>query len=375
MLGIYVHIPFCIKKCNYCDFNSRVASNYEDYVRALVAEINAFPLCLDVDTIYFGGGTPTLVPLGGILEAIFKNFNVKKDAEISVETNPKVFEDFRSLRNMGANRLSMGLQSVHDDELRFLGRAYNFEEFKSTYSKARREFENINLDIMFSLPDQTMEKWMETVETVRGFAPEHISCYALKVEEGTPFANMQLNLPDDEVDRQMYWYACSSLSSSKLLDNEARKWALTLCGNAELSNCEQLFAGNQGGYERYEISNFAKKGYECRHNLKYWRREEYIGFGSGAHSFFNGERWCNSRSLEKWNAEECEKLAKIDALREYVFLGLRLSEGINMRKLNGYFDREINESIQEGLLSKEGDILTLTNKGIDLSNQVFIKFF
>ena len=330
MLGVYIHVPFCIKKCNYCDFHSYVANNYEEYVKALILEIDAFEKC-DVDTIFVGGGTPTLVPLDGILNALSRKFNIVKGAEISVETNPKIFGDFKSLRAMGFNRLSMGLQSVHDDELRVLGRAYNFEEFKTAYISARREFENINLDIMYSLPDQTMDKWVETVETVRGLAPEHISCYALKIEEGTPFASMQLNLPDDELDRQMYWYM-----------------------------------ENLSEYRRYEISNFAKPGFECRHNLKYWRREEYIGFGEGAHSFLNQKRWCG---------DEIEEISEIDAVREGIFLGLRLSEGIDERKLKGRFAKELEESIREGLLQRNGDILTLTNRGIDLSNQVFMRLF
>lgn len=357
-LGIYVHIPFCQRKCLYCDFNSHDSKNElkTQYTKALIDEIRAF--CSDeyyADSIFFGGGTPTALPIENlekIFTALADTFNVTADAEITCETNPGVLKDHGALRKMGFNRLSMGMQSADDSELKTLGRIHTFSEFLKSYENARRYFDNINIDTMFSLPGQTLESWINTLQKVKTISPEHVSCYSLIVEPGTPFASMNLDLPDEETDRQMYHTAKDILND----------------------------------YTRYEISNFAKRGLECRHNLKYWTRMPYIGFGCGAHSQIEHKRFSNVYKIEDYIqnpfAKETETLSPNDEISEYMFLGLRLKEGVNKQKFKTLFNRDIdtlykdviNKHIKAGTLISDSTHIALTDRGIDVSNSVMADF-
>ncbi len=357
-LGIYVHIPFCQRKCLYCDFNSHDDKNElkTRYTEALIREIGAF--CADeyyADSIFFGGGTPTALPLEN-LESIFtalsNKFSITKNAEISCETNPGVLKDHGRLKNIGFNRLSMGLQSASDDELKTLGRIHTFSEFLKSYENAARYFNNMNIDTMFSLPGQTLESWSETLQKVKSLNPKHISCYSLIIEQGTPFAKMNLDLPDEETDRQMYHTAKEILSE----------------------------------YTRYEISNFAKPGFECRHNLKYWTRMPYIGFGCGAHSQIEHKRFSNVYKIEYYAqnpfSKETETLSPNDEISEYMFLGLRLKEGVNKQKFKTLFGQNIDtlykdviqKHVYAGTLISDNKHIALTDRGIDVSNSVMSDF-
>lgn len=336
-LGIYVHIPFCISKCNYCDFNSYAGLDalHSNYFDALLDEIinkSGSDEYL-AETIYIGGGTPTSVKteyIISVLQALGQRFTVSDNAEITIECNPKTagYDDFCRLRAAGVNRLSIGLQSACDAQLKKLGRAHNFSDFGVCFNQARKAgFENISLDLMFGLPDQTLDDWQQTLQKAAEFHPEHISCYGLQVEEGTPFANMSLNLPDEEQTRQMY------------------------------DLCVKLLAAN--GYDRYEISNFARGGFESRHNLKYWRLDEYAGFGAGAHSFLDGKRFANARGIDDYinGAEfECLPESKEDLMSEFVFLGLRTASGISLDEFERRFDISIDkvygEAIEKNLARK-----------------------
>jgi len=350
-LGIYVHIPFCTKKCNYCDFNSFANSIHMEslYVDALLSEMRLFcdkrEYC--IDTIFFGGGTPTLMSVDNlhrILGVIYENFNVDSQAEISIETNPGLNVDYEYLRSVGFNRLSIGLQSIHDDELKILGRIHNFEDFCDTYKKVRDHFNNINVDLIYGIPEQTLKRWKETVDKIAEFSPEHISAYSLKIEEGTPFFDMKLNLPDEDSEREMYYYMAKKTP-----------------------------------YKRYEISNFSiDNEHQCRHNLKYWKCEEYLGFGAGAHSYFENRRYNNKALISEYMSEigkpeNIEIITQQIASFECIMLGLRLDEGLEKKFFHG-FEKEVEECIGEGLLILRKGSLKLTEKGNDLSNQVFMKF-
>lgn len=357
-LGVYVHIPFCQRKCLYCDFNSydNKTELKENYTKALIGEISAF--CADdyfVDSIFFGGGTPTTLPLD-MLDAIFKaitdRFTIAPDAEISCETNPGVLTDHAPLKAIGFNRLSMGLQSANDDELKKLGRIHTYSEFLKSYDNARGAFDNINIDTMFALPDQTIESWTNTLEKVKSLAPEHISCYSLIVEDGTPFARMPLKLPDEETDRQMYYITRDILSD----------------------------------YTRYEISNYAKEGFECKHNIKYWTRMPYIGFGCGAHSQLNHERFSNQYNIADYIKSPLEKeatpLSQKDEISEFIFLGLRMTKGVDKLRFKNLFGKSIDEIFPDetkrhtkaGTLISDDTSIRLTDRGIDISNAVMADF-
>ena len=357
-LGVYVHIPFCQRKCLYCDFNSydNKTELKENYTKALIGEISAF--CADdyfVDSIFFGGGTPTTLPLDmleNIFEAITDKFTISKDAEISCETNPGVLIDHTPLKKIGFNRLSMGLQSANDDELKKLGRIHTYSEFLKSYENARMAFDNINIDTMFALPDQTIESWTNTLERVKSLAPEHISCYSLIVEDGTPFAKMPLKLPDEETDRQMYY------TTREIL----------------------------GDYNRYEISNYAKEGFECKHNIKYWTRMPYIGFGCGAHSQMNHERFSNEYNIADYIknpfGKEVTPLSQKDEISEFVFLGLRMTKGVDKLRFKELFGKSIDEIFPDainrhttaGTLISDDKSIYLTDRGIDVSNSVMADF-
>ncbi len=325
-VGIYIHVPFCRSKCYYCDFCSRTRADDDIkslYVKRLCAEIADVAKTVDgarpiADTVYFGGGTPTLLSpsqLEEILYAVELNFGIENGAEITAETNPKTGDGkmLKNMRSIGINRLSIGMQSVHDNELRALGRIHSFADFQNVFSDARDAgFDNISADLMYGIPEQTKESFFESLRTVQSLSPEHISSYSLTVEEGTPFWRRRegLVLPDEDKVSDMYLMMSETL--------------------------------REGGYEKYEISNFAHKSKESRHNLKYWRREDYLGFGPAAHSFFDGVRSAHSRDIEGYLRgeniiESSEKIIGDEAMDEYVMLGMRLSEGIDIKKFNSIF--------------------------------------
>lgn len=369
-LSIYVHIPFCVKKCAYCDFLSAPATRevQEQYLYKLIEEMNKkSPQYKDyvVRTIFFGGGTPTAVDaklLCDVLQNIRNAFCVDKDAEISLECNPGTAtkESLFLYKEAGFNRLSIGLQSTQDHLLKKLGRIHNYGQFVETFRNAREVgFANINIDLMSALPNQTLDDYVETLHKVLTFKPEHISAYSLIVEEGTPFYEMELALPDEDTEREMY------VLTEKIL--------------------------REHGYSRYEISNYAKPGFSSKHNEVYWTRDEYLGLGLGASSFIRkGEkeyRQKNNTNLKSYIAgdfsnEEEIVLSKQDAMEEYFFLGLRMMKGVNITTFQELYGRDayeafkpaIEDSIKEGLLEQEASQLFLSKKGIDVSNYVFQKF-
>lgn len=373
-LSIYIHIPFCIKKCFYCDFPSFAAgiADYEDYIEALVKEIKNTRQQYqgyEIQTIFLGGGTPSVLPAkltGKIMDALFSGYSISKNAEISLEANPGTLDKkkLRELAAMDFNRLSMGMQAWQNRLLKKLGRIHTIEDFLRNYADAKKAgFQNINIDLMFSLPDQTNSDWEETLEKTIHLKPTHISCYSLIVEEGTPFDQWKregkLNLPKEETDRQQYYLAKEMLKDA--------------------------------GYQQYEISNFCRDAMECRHNLVYWRDEEYIGFGLGAHSYFQNRRYHNTVDTKKYGAakgepqkiqEDIEKITRTMELSEFMFMGLRLTKGIEKERffnrfgqeVKDIYQKEIDKLIEAGLLTETQEHLFLTEKGVDLSNYVFEQF-
>ena len=378
-LELYVHIPFCVRKCEYCDFLSAPAGadTQQEYVRNLLLEIEQKGVrCTDyeVTTIFFGGGTPSILKAGwiaDILDAIHRNFKVRKDAEITIECNPGTltFEKLSIYKSAGINRISVGLQSASDAELRELGRVHTYEDFLKSYDLIRKKgFSNVNIDLMAALPGQTLKSYEQTLRRVLALKPEHISAYSLIIEEGTPFyekyeADELLRekgekpqmLPSEETERLMY---------------ERTK--------------ELLFAH---GYERYEISNYARRGYACRHNIGYWRRENYLGFGLGSASLLENERFHNTTDLTDYLggdylAYEQEKLDKKSQMEEFMFLGLRMTDGISTECFRQTFGLTVElvygpvleQQIADQLLRKEDGRIFLTERGLDVSNYVMAQF-
>ena len=368
-ISLYIHIPFCVRKCLYCDFPSFSGMDgmFEDYVRRLCREMGeAAPSFqgIGVKSVFFGGGTPSILPpalMGRIMDKIMSAYDVNSDAEISMEANPGTLDaaKLREYKSMYFNRLSMGLQAWQDRLLERLGRIHRGGEFEDNFLQARDSgFKNINVDLMFSLSGQTMDDWQETLEKVIRLDPEHISAYSLIIEEGTPFFDMyekgQITETDENTDRRMYYLAKEMLSDK--------------------------------GFRQYEISNFAKEGFECRHNITYWRTEEYRGFGLGAHSYVDGTRFHNSADMKEYMAGggrlDMEKLTPEEMQEEFMFMGLRMNEGISREEflkrfktdITSVYGQEISELISEGLLTENNGRISLTDRGIDVSNQVFEKF-
>lgn len=369
-ISLYIHIPFCVRKCLYCDFPSfsGLESVFEDYTNRLCREIDeAYPdfYGMGVKSIFLGGGTPSVLPpvlLGKISDKIFSKFDVDSDAEITIETNPGTLDakKLAEIKSMYFNRLSMGLQAWQDRLLKKLGRIHSADEFETNFLQARDAgFKNINVDIMFALPSQTMDDWEETLEKVMKLGPEHISAYSLIIEEGTPFYDMfgrgELKETDEDTDRKMYYLAKEMLGDK--------------------------------GYRQYEISNFAKEGFECYHNKVYWRTEEYRGFGLGAHSYVDGARFHNTYDMKKYLGgeglrEDEEILTLQEKEEEFMFMGLRMNEGVSKdefykrfgESMDSVYGDEIKELVSEELLKTSRDRLSLTERGIDISNSVFEKF-
>lgn len=354
MISLYIHIPFCKSKCKYCDFLSFPRSEYINaYKEALLKEINAFDCSDTVKSIFIGGGTPSLIDssiMAEIMDSLGK-FNILENAEITIEANPGTLTDnkLKTYRENGINRISMGLQAWQNNLLKTLGRIHTREEFIENYYITSKYFDNINIDLMFSLPDQTFEIWIETLENVTSLKPKHISAYSLIVEEGTPFYNMDLNLPDEETDRKMYHSAIKYL--------------------------------NDKGYKQYEISNFALPGYNSIHNTVYWQRGNYKGFGLGSASLINNTRYKNTESIEDYingiTVTEREILTKDDAMAEYMFLGLRMTEGVSISRFKKEFGLSLTDKYKY-VINKYSDYiiinkdkLSLTTEGFDISNMIF----
>ncbi len=372
MNSMYIHIPFCVQKCFYCDFPSFAGKQnlYADYTNTLVLElIEKAPLFQGekIKTIFFGGGTPTILPvpfLQTIMDTIFSHYNISPDAEITIEANPGTLSIsvLKALYQMGFCRLSIGLQAWQDVLLQKLGRIHNLSMFLKNYHHAREVgFENINIDIMFSLPEQTQAQWEQTLYQVAALQPEHLSAYSLMIEEGTPFFQLfqenKLLLPEEEQDRKMY-YATKDILAAH-------------------------------GYHQYEISNFSKKGYECRHNKVYWQTKHYLGFGLGAHSYYQTKRFHNPYDIETYLASEGKRLAEdVESLTitelqsEFMFMGLRMTEGVSAAvfkkrfgvSLQSVYGKQIEMLLKQNLLQQKQDRYFLTAQGIDLSNTVFCYF-
>ncbi len=373
-IGLYIHIPFCRQKCLYCDFPSWAGreGQMQMYVDALTAEIRAQGKRYEnreVVSVFFGGGTPTALEipmLAQLMQAIWESFRVTADAELTTEANPGTlsYEMAAALKKMGFNRLSMGVQAWQNSILHRLGRIHTIEEFLENYHAVRQAgFENVNVDLMFALPGQSMAQWQETVQQIAALKPEHISAYSLIIEEGTPFYESyragKLELVSEEMDREMYHWTVDTLA----------EW----------------------GYGQYEISNFAKVGRQSRHNRIYWQAEEYLGMGLGAHSYMDGKRFHNSYDLQKYISakgdtsllkEDIELITEADALAEFMFLGLRLTEGVSFarfrqrfgKEMDTVYGKELQELTEMGLLLRDESGVRLSRRGIDVSNAVFERF-
>ena len=371
-LEIYVHIPFCVKKCFYCDFLSMSADTLVQaaYMEALLKEISGRSkeyAEYEVTSIFFGGGTPSIVEskwIECLMNTIKQHYVVVQNAEITIEVNPGTTdkEKLQVFYHSGINRISIGLQSTNDELLRSLGRIHTYTQFEAVYSMARQiGFSNINVDLMSGLPQQTLEDYGNTIQTVLQLQPppNHISAYSLIVEEGTPFGeqaqNGTLELPDEDVDRQMY----------------------------ELTK-EML---EQEGYLRYEISNYALPGYECKHNCGYWKRVNYVGFGIGAASLVQNKRFSNSDNIQDYiknplATPQEHLLSKEEQIEEFIFLGLRLIEGVNKEEffsifgisIEDIYGEIISKNINNNLLSDKNGCILLTPKGLDISNYVMAQF-
>lgn len=367
-ISLYIHIPFCKSKCNYCDFLSfdNKDSVKKEYVNALINEIKSYSeiaIEYSVKSIFIGGGTPSILSCSDI-EKIFDSlklyYNIDTDAEITIEANPGTLDEekIKVLLSSEVNRISMGLQSCNNGLLKKLGRIHTWEEFLNNYNMIRNSgFDNINIDLMFALPNQTISDIENDLKKIISLRPEHISYYSLIIEEGTKFSRLyddkKLVLPAEDVERDMYW-----LIHDTLQDN---------------------------GYKHYEISNYALDNRECYHNKVYWKEEEYIGMGLGASSYFEGFRYKNINNLSNYIdingdisklKESTEKISKKTSIEEYMFLGLRLLEGIDKidfynrwgHEIEYYYKDVIQELIEKGLIIEDGCRLRLTKKGIDVSN-------
>ena len=371
-LGLYIHIPFCASKCAYCDFYSFVPQDEEvqkHYAAALQLQMEDWAQACRgyaVDSVFIGGGTPTVLPsklLHRVIDAVWRNFSLTDDVEITMEANPATVDlkGLKKLHRAGISRLSMGLQSAHARELTALGRIHTREDFERSFSDARDAgFDNINIDLMYGIPQQTAASFLKSLDTAALLGPEHLSVYGLKIEEGTPFwdARASLPLPDEDTEYEMYMRCVEHLASR--------------------------------GFEQYEISNFARPGYRCRHNLKYWSCGEYLGFGAAAHSDFGGERFAAVRDANLYidGMEIVDQADSIWAERtvigeaerksEFVMLGMRLREGISCREftarfgasLDEYCGRRLQAYAEGGFVTFDGDRYAFTPKGMYVSNYI-----
>lgn len=375
-ISLYLHIPFCVKKCHYCDFLSFPGcslSRQAEYVDAMIQEIHAYREAAEdyeVKTIFLGGGTPSLLEkelVERLFHELYSVWRAAPETEITIEANPGTLsrEKLIGYHMIGINRLSLGLQSTIAQELATIGRIHNYEQFLANYYLAREAgFDNINIDIMSALPGQTLISYGKTLERILKLQPEHISSYSLILEEGTDFwenAEIERALPSEQTERIMYHY------TKKCLQN--------------------------AGYERYEISNYAKPGYACLHNQVYWTGGEYLGLGLGAASYWKGARFSNTPDMEEYmencsrariteNRKEIVTATQKSRMEEYMFLGLRMIRGVSIREferrfgipMNRIYGTVIRSYIGQGLLKIEQNRLMLTERGIDVSNSVMADF-
>lgn len=377
-VGIYIHIPFCKQKCKYCDFTSFscMEDKYDEYFKYLQQEISEKSEELsnekiEIDTIYIGGGTPSIVPaeyIESIIKLLSVKFKVSKNAEITIEANPGTVnkEKLEKYINVGINRISIGLQSTNDNLLKMLGRIHTYNEFEKVFDEARMVgFKNINVDLMIGLPNQTIDDVQESLEKIIKKSPEHISVYSLIVEEDTKMFDLiesgKLELPSEELEREMYW---------------------------KVKNVLQ-----ENGYTHYEISNFAKKGYESKHNSNCWKQHSYLGFGVAAHSYYDGMRYSNitdiNRYIENYKSGESiynvvfhENQSKEQMMKEYILLGLRKIEGVKISEFKEkfvdnplyIFREQLNKLVEQDLIEVSENNIYLTDRGLDLANVVWMEF-
>lgn len=372
MYGIYIHIPFCVKKCRYCDFNSYKIDieKKKRYIKALEKEIEIYSKMdnkIKIDTIFLGGGTPSILKpdeIESIFEKLNSSFDISEDAEITMECNPGTLDEekLNAMKKSGVNRLSIGLQAVQNDILEYIGRIHTFEEFEKTYNLVRKcGFDNVNIDLMYNLPNQREKEWMETLEKVVSLNPEHISAYSLILEEGTELCDMyergEFTLSGDDTDIKMYRYTIDYLKKN--------------------------------GYMQYEISNYAKPGKECRHNIIYWKCDNYIGLGAGASGYIGNRRYSNIPEVDEYNETiEAGKLPVLseevltdeEKFEELVFMGLRMNEGVlyeDFEKISGIdirkYRKEIIERLKkDNLIECDENRIKLTQSGREISNKVFL---
>ncbi|AEG59408.1 radical SAM family heme chaperone HemW [Desulforamulus ruminis] len=375
-LGLYIHVPFCLRKCLYCDFTSYPYQQdlLEKYLEGLWLEMEYYrqelsPEHKQIATIFVGGGTPTCLVSGQLtemLEQVGKRFQILPDAEITVEANPGTVSltSLKELKAAGFNRLSLGIQSTHAELLKRLGRIHTVEQAKEAVDFAGKAgFNNINLDLIFGLPGQTVEQWQQSLSQVLALSPQHLSCYGLQLEEGTPL--------------------CRSVDKGEL-EACPEEWELTMYRTA----IETLAAA---GYRHYEISNFSRDGYRCRHNLNYWQNGQYLGFGPAAHSHLGGTRWGNTENIMNYvrllqegqrPILEIKKLSKGEQMEETAFLGLRLMEGLSLdafkqrygREFLEVFGQQVHDLQKKGLVQLEAGHLKLTSQGLPVANRVFAEF-
>ena len=377
-LGIYIHIPFCMQKCLYCDFVSYINKSecVKEYINCMIKEIQSYDFKkYNITTIYIGGGTPSFIESDYIKEIINviqnkleKNDTRWEDIEITIEANPGTvtLEKLNDYKTAGINRISLGLQATQDRLLKQIGRIHNYKDFLEAYELLKRVgFNNINVDLMIGLPNQSIKDLKESLEKIIKLNPNHISVYSLIIEDGTPISKLldeeKIKLPDEEIERQMYWYVKNKL---------------------ELN-----------GYNHYEISNFSKKGKESKHNLNCWKQKQYIGIGAAAHSYFKDIRYSNTNNIEEYikNIKEnnIEKNKKIeekqtieDKKNEFMMLGFRMIEGVDIADFKAKFvdnplyvyREKIKKLTDEGLIEVDLNNIKLTNKGLDLANVVFEEF-
>ena len=377
-LGIYIHIPFCMQKCLYCDFVSYINKSecVKEYINCMIKEIQSYDFKkYNITTIYIGGGTPSFIESDYIKEIINviqnkleKNDTRWEDIEITIEVNPGTvtLEKLNDYKTVGINRISLGLQATQDRLLKQIGRIHNYKDFLEAYELLKKVgFNNINVDLMIGLPNQSIKDLKESLEKIIKLDPNHISVYSLIIEDGTPISKLldeeKIKLPDEEIERQMYWYVKNKL---------------------ELN-----------GYNHYEISNFSKKGKESKHNLNCWKQKQYIGIGAAAHSYFKDIRYSNTNNIEEYikNIKEnnIEKNRKIeekqtieDKKNEFMMLGFRMIEGVNIADFKAKFvdnplyvyREKIKKLTDEGLIEVDLNNIKLTNKGLDLANVVFEEF-
>ena len=368
-LELYIHIPFCVRKCQYCDFLSGPSDEEtkDRYIEALLQEIHAAEHTEDYEivSVFIGGGTPSALKaeaIASVMRTLQEKFFFCEDAEVTIEANPGTVdsEKLMTYRNAGINRLSLGLQSTDAEELKMLGRIHSYEEFLQSYQWAREAgFSNINIDLMFAIPGQCYEGWIENLRMVAALGPEHISAYSLIIEEGTPFSRKKLDLPDEDTEYRMYEDVAVVLK--------------------------------EYGYHQYEISNYAKAGCECRHNEGYWQRKDYLGLGLGAASLLGKERFSNTSDMQEYlkNSSAPEKIQKNwelltreDEMAEFMFLGLRMTQGVSKKEFQEYFGTAIENIYGEvlkkykkqGLLLEESGRIFLSREGIHVSNAVMADF-